>query len=115
MNLQWALNYLAERTSIRTSCFRPFIYFCHALYFFWTLPVENIDICICPGSVFDRNGGRIGYGGGYYDRFLAKEELFGILKIGLCFGFQLFDNIDQKKHDIKMDYIFTEEDVVKAS
>ncbi len=76
--------------------------------------LENIDICICPGSLFDRNGGRVGYGGGYYDRFLCKKELLGVIKIGLCFGFQLFDNIDQKKHDIKMNYIFTEEDVVKV-
>lgn len=80
-----------------------------------SLHFDKVDVCICPGSIFDRNGGRIGYGGGFYDRFLSKEKNNELIKIGLCFGFQLFDKIDQKKHDIKMDYIFTEEEVVKVS
>lgn len=76
--------------------------------------VEKIDVCICPGSLFDRNGGRTGYGGGFYDRFLSRKENIGMLKVGLCFAFQLFDKIDQNEHDIKMDYIFTEQEVVKV-
>ncbi len=69
---------------------------------------KNIDLCLVPGIGFDKTGNRIGYGKGYYDKFLRK---FKGLKIGVCYDFQLVENIPSKSHDIKMDVIITEKDV----
>ncbi|VYU45775.1 5-formyltetrahydrofolate cyclo-ligase [Clostridium tertium] len=67
---------------------------------------ENIDLIIVPGAVFDIHGNRIGYGGGYYDRFLAdiKEKRN---KVVLAYDLQVVDFIEVEEHDIKMDYIIT--------
>ncbi|SHI98465.1 5-formyltetrahydrofolate cyclo-ligase [Lutispora thermophila] len=72
-----------------------------------------LDIAIVPGAVFDRNGNRIGYGAGYYDRFfntLSKN----ILKIALCYSFQVVDSITPSKFDVPMDYIITENEVIEC-
>lgn len=69
----------------------------------------EIDIVIVPGVVFGRDFNRIGFGKGYYDRFLAGREC---LKIGVCHSFQLADRIDAAPHDIKMDLIITEDEVL---
>ena len=67
---------------------------------------ENIDLIIVPGAVFDIHGNRIGYGGGYYDRFLAdiKDKRN---KVVLAYDLQVVDFIEVEEHDIKMDYIIT--------
>lgn len=52
-----------------------------------TLTPAHIDLCLTPGLLFDRNGYRIGYGGGYYDRFLAAHP--DSVCIGLCYQMQL--------------------------
>lgn len=67
--------------------------------------VSDIDIALIPGIVFDKTGARIGFGKGYYDRFLAG---FKGLKIGICYDFQVFDRIPSSFHDVKMDLIITE-------
>ncbi len=67
--------------------------------------VDDIDISIIPGIAFDRSGMRIGFGKGYYDRFLAD---FRGTKIGLCYEFQLYSSIPCDSHDIPMDIIITE-------
>ena len=69
------------------------------------IPPENIDLFIVPGIAFDFACNRLGRGKGYYDRFLA-----GLDKpvIGLCFDFQLFENIPSEQHDIKMTMVITE-------
>lgn len=66
-----------------------------------------IEAVIVPGIGFDRNGGRIGFGKGYYDRFLSD---FDGLKIGVCYDFQLVDKIETDENDIPMDMIITESD-----
>lgn len=67
--------------------------------------VNDIDIAIIPGIAFDRRGGRLGFGKGYYDRFLS--EFHGV-KIGFCYEFQLIDELPLDSHDIPMDIIITE-------
>ena len=67
--------------------------------------IGDIDISIIPGIAFDRSGMRIGFGKGYYDRFLAE---FSGMKIGLCYELQLYDSIPHDSHDIPMDIIITE-------
>ncbi len=64
-----------------------------------------VEAVIVPGIGFDRNGGRIGFGKGCYDRFLSD---FDGLKIGVCYDFQLVDKIETDKNDIPMDVIITE-------
>jgi 5-formyltetrahydrofolate cyclo-ligase len=59
---------------------------------------------------FDRTGGRIGYGAGYYDRFLAKNQ--NVRKIGIAFACQEYDNLPADENDIPMDSVITEEGIV---
>jgi 5-formyltetrahydrofolate cyclo-ligase len=59
---------------------------------------------------FDRAGGRIGYGAGYYDRFLSKNP--NLQKIGIAFACQEFDGLPVDENDIRMDYIITEDGIV---
>lgn len=67
---------------------------------------EEIDLIIVPGVVFDLNGNRIGYGGGYYDRYLESiKEISN--KVVLAYDLQIVDFIEPEAHDISIDYIIT--------
>lgn len=70
----------------------------------------ELDCAIVPGVVFDINGNRIGFGAGYYDKFFALHD--SVLKIGLCYEFQLINEIHSESHDIKMDIIVTEKRII---
>jgi 5-formyltetrahydrofolate cyclo-ligase len=75
-----------------------------------TCPVEDpgaIDLFVVPGVAFDRNGHRVGYGMGYYDRVLHPFEGQGRF-IGFCYAFQLVDTIADEGHDVVMDRVITE-------
>lgn len=65
----------------------------------------NYDLIVVPGVAFDRNGNRIGRGRGYYDRFLCKH--LNVRRIGICFDFQLVDEVPTEPNDIKMDKIIS--------
>ena len=67
---------------------------------------DEVELIIVPGIVFDKKGRRIGYGGGYYDRLLSSMDA---LKVALAYEFQIFDEIPEDEHDIRMDVIVTEE------
>lgn len=64
---------------------------------------EDIDLAVIPGMAFDRHGNRLGRGKGYYDRMLARIP--HAYKIGLCFDFQLVDQVPTEPTDIPMDEI----------
>jgi len=66
---------------------------------------DGYSVIIVPGLLFDKNNNRIGYGGGYYDRFLKDNILY---KIGVCFSNFVVDNLECENYDIKMDEIITE-------
>lgn len=70
------------------------------------------DIIIMPGLVFDTNGGRIGYGGGYYDRYLCTH--IHLLKIAVCYDFQLIESgiIPKDQYDISPDIIVTDKRIL---
>jgi len=74
---------------------------------------KKIDLVILPGVVFDQNGHRIGYGYGYYDRFLKKLNS-DVVKIGFAFDFQLIEKIPEERHDVPVDIVITEERVLKV-
>lgn len=75
---------------------------------------ENIpDFIIMPGVAFDKSGNRIGYGKGYYDRFLMKYKTKPLL-IAICYECQIYNAIPNEKNDIKMDFIITEKSIYKC-
>ena len=78
---------------------------------------REIDLILVPGVVFDLNGNRIGYGGGYYDRYLQDiKEIRN--KVVLAYDLQIVDSINPDIHDIAFDYIITNtrlEKIIKNS
>ncbi len=71
---------------------------------------EDISTILLPMLGFDRTGARIGYGAGYYDRFLEKNP--GLKKIGIAFACQEIKRLPVDANDIRMDTIITEDGVV---
>ena len=74
------------------------------------LPVvdpASLDLVLVPGSVFDDQGGRLGYGGGYYDRFLSGEAPQA-LRIGLAFDLQVVARVPLAPHDQRLHALVTE-------
>ena len=67
-------------------------------------------LVIMPGAVFSVDHGRIGYGGGYYDRYLAENPLCRTLAV--CYDFQILDEIPMDAHDIRPDMIVSESRVM---
>lgn len=85
-------------------------------------PKSNEKIFILmPGAVFDEEGGRIGYGKGFYDRFLQQLEMQtkkeNLCKAAIAFSCQIVEKGDiiKEKHDVNPDIIITEEKVYKVS
>ena len=67
------------------------------------------DVIIVPGIAFDKCGTRLGFGKGYYDRFLKATRGF---KIALAYDFQLTDELPKDEHDVKMDAVVTENEIL---
>lgn len=74
-----------------------------------TDPAE-IDLIIVPGAGFDFRGDRLGYGGGYYDRFFMRLNSL-TPRIALSFECQVINEVPVDKHDVKMTMLITEKDV----
>ncbi len=68
---------------------------------------EREVLILMPGLAFDKSNNRIGYGGGFYDKFLSSHKDMKFIKVALCFGFQLFDLIPTDPYDEKMDIVLT--------
>jgi len=71
----------------------------------------QIDCVIVPGAAFDVHGGRLGMGGGYYDRFLPQAA--NAVKVALACDFQLVDALPTEPHDAKIDAVITTERSVR--
>lgn len=69
------------------------------------LPAKTLDYIVCPGLAFTPQGGRLGQGGGYYDRALLSFPDAQLL--GVCFKCQLLKDLPLEKHDLKMGRIIT--------
>lgn len=70
---------------------------------------ELPDLLVLPGLAFDNKGGRLGYGKGFYDRYLAHQKLDVCFLLGLCYAFQLVDAVPQEKTDFPVNGICTDE------
>jgi 5-formyltetrahydrofolate cyclo-ligase len=71
--------------------------------------IDRMGMIVVPGIAFDKNGYRLGYGKGYYDKFLAKRKVFSV---GLGYSFQLLENLPSGEHDKKLDAISTEDGIM---
>lgn len=79
------------------------------------IAVENVDLIIIPGLAFDPFGGRLGHGGGHYDKILcAPGSKKRCCKVGMAFDFQLLKSVPMSKSDVRMDIIITEKKVVRS-
>lgn len=65
---------------------------------------ENVLI-LMPGLAFDKTCNRIGYGGGFYDKYLSGHPKTAFTKVALCFDFQIYDRLEVEAHDEKMDLV----------
>jgi 5-formyltetrahydrofolate cyclo-ligase len=68
------------------------------------------DLVVVPGLAFDRRGRRLGFGGGYYDRFFAQSSRLTLA--GFCFSFQLCREVPADPWDVTMDAVCTDEELV---
>ena len=72
------------------------------------------DILLVPLVAYDNSLNRLGYGGGYYDRYIEKiEKIKKVTKIGLAFSFQKISSIPINQYDKKLDFIVTEKEILK--
>ncbi|MEC7416792.1 MAG: 5-formyltetrahydrofolate cyclo-ligase [SAR324 cluster bacterium] len=70
----------------------------------WVKP-ESLDLVLVPGVAFDRKGERLGFGKGYYDRFLTKTSA---LLVGVAFSAQVIPDVPTESHDVSMNALLTE-------
>jgi len=76
--------------------------------------LAEINVMTIPGLAYDRQGGRLGYGSGFYDRFLEQYDVMGIphpFKVGVCFDTQLLNELPMEQHDLRVDRVITEKGV----
>lgn len=80
---------------------------------------QHMDIILVPLVAFDDAGNRLGFGGGYYDRTLAylklRQRFHKPLLVGFAYAFQQVDKVPRQAWDIHLDYIVTEEKVIRCS
>lgn len=73
-----------------------------------------IDLVLVPGVAFDGAGTRIGFGAGYYDRFMKRLKP-GAVKTALAYSFQVVDMVPSDEYDIPVDFIVTEEHTISCN
>jgi 5-formyltetrahydrofolate cyclo-ligase len=78
-----------------------------------TVDPSGAGVVLVPGVAFDEDGNRLGYGGGFFDSFLAELDP-GIPRVGLCFDLQVVDQVPAGEHDESVGVIVTERRVIRA-
>lgn len=74
---------------------------------------KSVDLVLIPGVAFDRRGFRIGYGAGYYDRFLERVRP-DVSKIALAFDLQMVPFAYEDSHDVPVDMVITESEIINC-
>lgn len=72
---------------------------------------EELDLVVVPGVAFDRTGGRLGHGKGFYDRCLQAIRA-DTLRVGLAFDCQIVSQVPVESHDIAMNWVVTEKETI---
>ena len=72
------------------------------------------NVLLIPLVAFDKKLNRLGYGGGFYDRFIEKMSKTSLIKIGLAFSHQRVENVPVEKFDKKLDFIITEKEIFRV-
>lgn len=78
------------------------------------IELNEVEFALLPGVVFARNGSRLGYGGGYYDKLLARMKPYPVL-VAAAYALQMVQDVPQEATDIKVDWIVTEQEIIKCS
>jgi 5-formyltetrahydrofolate cyclo-ligase len=73
---------------------------------------SGVDVVVTPGLAFDRRGHRLGYGGGHYDRYLARLHA-GAVRMGIGFSAQVLDELPADEYDQPVDVVITDKDVIR--
>lgn len=79
---------------------------------------NELDLIVVPGVAFDRNGGRMGYGAGFYDIYfkkITKENVKKITKLALAYDMQVIEIVPMNEDDIPVDYIITEKEFINGN
>ncbi|MCB1380275.1 MAG: 5-formyltetrahydrofolate cyclo-ligase [Alphaproteobacteria bacterium] len=80
-----------------------------------TAPEVLPDVLLVPMLAFDRGGFRLGYGGGFYDRTLARlRQVKPVVAIGVAYHGQMVEHVPAGEHDAALDYVMTEEETFKC-
>jgi 5-formyltetrahydrofolate cyclo-ligase len=95
----------------------PFLERCHHRGALTMVPEDDVDpswpdVVLVPGLAFTAAGGRLGQGGGWYDRFLASVDRSRCTIVGVAFAEQLVDTLPLEPHDVLMDLVVTDAGVV---
>ncbi len=77
-----------------------------------TADINDIELIIVPGVAYDRRGNRIGRGKGYYERLLRDTRA---VTIGVAYSCQLCDDIEPDEFDVPVNYVITEDGIIKIS
>lgn len=70
---------------------------------------------LVPGLAFDRSGRRLGRGGGFYDRFLARPDMAEAVRIGVCWSMQVVPEVPTDSYDMVMDWVCHERGILSPS
>jgi 5-formyltetrahydrofolate cyclo-ligase len=76
-------------------------------------PLNEIDLVVIPGIAFDRSGNRVGYGMGFYDRFLNNLKK-NVPLVAVAYDFQIVDSVPRDANDIRVHKIVTEKEVIEC-
>ena len=78
---------------------------------------NELDLIVVPGVAFDKQGGRVGYGAGFYDRYfnkISEDNVGRIIKLALAYEFQTLDKVPMNDQDIPVDFIITENEFIRC-
>ena len=76
---------------------------------------EQEVLMLLPGLAFDKEGSRLGYGGGFYDMYLEDySEETNFIKTALCYDFQIYEKLKTEDHDVKIDIVISNSRMIRT-